>query len=890
MANQTRIPPHNIEAEQAVLGALMLDKEAIFQIVDFVFADDFYQPKHGIIYEAMRDLFTRNEPLDLLAVVNRLKEKKVLTEIGGRDYLAELIDTTPSSSSVTYYGQIIKKKRLLRDLISASAHIGDLGYDEEREAEDILDEAEKRIFRITQRSVRQSFVELKSALGEAFARIDQLSKGGGGMRGVPTGFKVLDNILSGLQKSDLIILAARPSVGKTTLAMDIARNAALIHGVPVGIFSLEMSTDQLVDRMLASQSEVSLWKLRTGKGLHNDDFTKVQRALGELSKAPIYIDETSSTSVNQIRAMSRRLQSEKGLGLIIVDYIQLLESRAENRVQQVSEISRALKGLARELNIPVLVLSQLSRAIEHRGSDAKPKLSDLRESGCLAGDTPIMRADTGELIPIQELVGQKNIPIFSLNEEHKLEMKTISRVFSSGRKKLFELTTRSGRTIKASANHPFLTIEGWQRLDSLTVETHIALPRALRHQKNSQPLRDEEIILLAHLIGDGCVLPRQPIHYTSADKENLDTVSDAARILFNIKPRIVKQKNWFHVYLPSPYRLTHGKYHPITLWFNALGLKRVRSYEKMLPKALFVSSEKKIRLFLHHLWATDGNISWKTHPLRKTRGGAIYYSTSSKQLAIQVQHLLLRLGIMSTLRPVPQKSHRLNYHVHVQGSNNQIQFCKLIGSHGSRGEIVNDLLHELKRITPNPNTDAIPREVWQSRILPEKLLANISWRTFADRIDTAYCGSTFFKQGVSRARMTRIATALESKTLLTLAQSDIYWDEIISITPLDVKEVFDATVPDTHNFVANDFIVHNSIEQDADVVLFIHRDDKANANSKRKNIADILISKHRNGPTGERSLYFDSNAVRFIELAEEYKDLAIDQGDTFFETLEESGS
>ncbi len=392
MTTQVRIPPYNIEAEQAVLGALMLDKDAIFQISDFIIGSDFYQPKHEIIFGAIYDLLSRSDPIDFLAVSNRLKEKKQLTKVGGKQYLMELIDATPATASIGYYGQIIKKKRLLRDLIRTAGEIAELGYDEEQEAEHILDEAERRIFSITQRSVRKSFVELKNALEEAFARIDQLSRGGEGLRGVPTGFPDLDNILSGLQKSDLIILAARPSLGKTTLAMDIARNAALAHNVSVGIFSLEMSKDQLVDRMLASQSGVNLWKIRTGKlsskGQHND-FSLIQGAFGALSTAPIYIDDTNSTSVNQIRAMSRRLQAEKGLGLIIVDYIQLLESRAENRVQQVSEISRALKGLARELDLPVLVLSQLSRAVEHR-QNSLPRLSDLRDSGSIEQDADVV--------------------------------------------------------------------------------------------------------------------------------------------------------------------------------------------------------------------------------------------------------------------------------------------------------------------------------------------------------------------------------------------------------------------------------------------------------------------------------------------------------------------
>ncbi len=458
MPNQVRIPPYNIEAEQAVLGALMLDKDAIFQISDFVIGSDFYQPKHEIIFSAIHDLFSRSDPIDFLAVVNRLKEKKQLAKVGGKQYLMELIDATPATASVGYYGQIIKKKRLLRDLIRTAGEIAEMGYDEERDAEVILDDAEKRIFGITQRSVRKSFTELKNALDEAFTRIDQLTKGGEGLRGVPTGFKALDNILSGLQKSDLIILAARPSFGKTTLAMDIARNAALLHNVPVGIFSLEMSTDQLVDRMLASQSNVNLWKLRTGKKLKDEEFGDIQFALGTLAQAPIYIDDTNSTSVNQIRAMSRRLQAEKGLGLIIVDYIQLLESRAENRVQQVSEISRALKGLARELDIPVLVLSQLSRAIEHRGESAKPKLSDLRESGSLEQDADVVlfihREDK-----MNEKSAKKNIADILISKHRNGPTGNISLFFDNKSVKFTELTKEYEDLAIAQSDDFFETLE-----------------------------------------------------------------------------------------------------------------------------------------------------------------------------------------------------------------------------------------------------------------------------------------------------------------------------------------------------------------------------------------------------------------------------------------------
>lgn len=403
--DSVRIPPHSDEAEQSVLGALMLDKDGIFQVADFLSVEDFYQHKHAMIYEAMLDLFARHEPIDFLSVTNRLKEKKQLKDAGEKDYLMDLINLTQASANVGHYGHIVREKRLLRDLISVAGEIAELGFHEEKETEDILDEAEHKIFQITQSSVRKSFVSLKEALAEAFTRIDQLSAGNEALRGVPTGFGDLDLLLSGMQRSDLVILAARPSLGKTTFALDIARNAAIINKIPVGIFSLEMSKDQLVDRLLSAQSGVNLWKIRTGKLTsrgEDNDFIRLQKAFGELADVPLYIDDANSSTVTQIRAMSRRLQSEHGLGLIVVDYLQLIHgpyNAQSNMVQQVTEISRGLKNLARELNIPVLVLSQLSRAVEHR-NDARPKLSDLRESGAIEQDADVVmfiyRKDKGK--------------------------------------------------------------------------------------------------------------------------------------------------------------------------------------------------------------------------------------------------------------------------------------------------------------------------------------------------------------------------------------------------------------------------------------------------------------------------------------------------------------
>ncbi len=519
--------------------------------------------------------------------------------------------------------------------------------------------------------------------------------------------------------------------------------------------------------------------------------------------------------------------------------------------------------MARELDVPVLALSQLSRAVESRGG--RPRLSDLRSSGCLAGDTLITRADTGERVLLRSLAGENNIPIFALDDTYTLVRTTMTAVFSSGIKQLFEMKTRSGRKIKASENHPFLTVDGWKRLDELSQGKRIAIPRALEAFQTTSALSNEEIILLAHLLGDGCILPRQPFHYTSADPQNLDIVSQVAHNLFSIEPRCVRQNNWCHVYLPSPYRLTHNKHHPITRWFTRLGLSLVRAHEKVLPQAIFQSSREGIMLFLHHLWATDGNISWKRLPGRKP-AGAIYYATASKKLADDVQHLLLRLGIMSTLRRAPQGRHKPSYQVHVQGTLMQYAFCTLVGSFGKRGDIIPELIKALKDIEPNPNTDTIPKEVWFSHVLSAKTEAAMGWREIASQLNPSHNGTVLLTRAPSRARLIRLASILDNPGLMRLARSDVYWDEIVSVTPLNEEEVFDATVPGLHNFVANDLIVHNSIEQDADVVMFIHREDKYKDDSDKPNIAEIMIEKHRNGPTGKVELYFDDQKATFLSI------------------------
>jgi len=388
----TRIPPNNIDSERALLGSIMLRPEAIHELMDIIKADAFYSEKHRIIFQSMAELFQKNEPIDLLTLSARLTEKKQLEQINGTSYLTELVNLVPSSANAEHYAEIVQKKYIMRQLIEASEHISLLGYEEAEDLSTLLDMAEKKIYEVTQGKTSNKFVEIKDILGEAWERLDKLHKSKDEMRGIPTGFKDLDAKLSGLQKSDLIILAARPSMGKTSLALDIARQAAIKHNVPVAIFSLEMSNQQLVDRMMAAEARVDAWKLRTGGLKLDSEFDKIRDSLDVLSKAPIFVDDQPANNILKMRGVVRRLKNERGIGLVIVDYLQLMapvqSKNNDNLVQQVTEISRSLKHLAREFDVPVLALSQLSRAVEQRGG--RPRLSDLRDSGSIEQDADVV--------------------------------------------------------------------------------------------------------------------------------------------------------------------------------------------------------------------------------------------------------------------------------------------------------------------------------------------------------------------------------------------------------------------------------------------------------------------------------------------------------------------
>lgn len=409
---KAKVPPHNLEAESSVLGAILIDKDAINVASEILRPEDFYDNKNGAIFEGMLALYDVRSPIDVVTLTSQLKKQKTGEGITSA-YITELVNAVPTAANVAHYAQLIKDASIKRRLIHLASSISEESFDEEKELREVIEAAESGVFSISQGHTTRGFIPIKQSLAASFDRIDELHKKGEGLRGVKTGFADLDSMLSGMQASNLLILAARPGTGKTAMAMNIAQKIAVEEKMPIGIFSLEMSQEELVDRLLVGQADVDAWRLKTGK-LSEQDFTKLSEAMGQLADAPIFIDDTPGITLSEMRTKARRLQLEHHVGMLIVDYLQLVNpgKRVESRVQEVSLVSQTLKNLARELKIPILALSQLSRAVEHRG-EAKPQLADLRESGAIEQDADVVmflyRSDpdaTGSPLPINLFVAK----------------------------------------------------------------------------------------------------------------------------------------------------------------------------------------------------------------------------------------------------------------------------------------------------------------------------------------------------------------------------------------------------------------------------------------------------------------------------------------------------
>src|SRR6184192_3669283 len=862
-----RVPPHDLDAEMSVIGSILLDPLSVAKVLQFLHPEDFYRENNGQIYRAALDLFAAGEPIDNVTLASQLQQMGLLDRVGGRAQLASMQSAVPTSANIEYYGRIVKEKAYKRRLISAGGNIAGYGFDDGIEAEDAINQAQSLVFGVADDRDQRELARLYDLLGPAMERISLQMESGQGVVGIPSGFHDLDRMTSGFKDSDLIIIAGRPSMGKTSMALNVGLHAALEAKKAIAIFSLEMSKEQLTERLLTEQAQIDAQRMHRGL-LTEAEFDRVSNALGPLGEAMIFIDDTPVMDELSLQLKARQAKMRHNIDMIVVDYLQLMHGRArgdDNRVQEVSAISRALKGLARELRIPVIAISQLSRAPEQR-PDKRPILSDLRESGCVTGDTPVYLPDSGTYVPIKELVGKSGFNVLALDKGWwRMDSRKVTKVFATGTKPVFKLTTMLGRSVRATANHKFLTMTGWRRLDELKHGDHIALPQILQGPDRDTMSR-EELGLLGHLIGDGCTLPTHAIQYTTKDPTLAEEVVRLAKDVFGdaIRPRIHPERTWIQVYLPPTRHLTHGVRNPIRVWLENLGAFGLRSYEKRIPEKVFKQSALGIACFLRHLWATDGCVHL-SHGVAHYAN--VYYASSSKQLALDVQKLLLRLTINARIARHSQKGKgRDQFHVNVSGQRDIQAFLEVVGVVGqSKTTHKAAILEYLGAKRENTNRDVIPAVVWQMHAIPAMVAARVTTRAMYAGLETSYAGTGIYKQNLSRERARKLAEVVHSDELELLAASDVYWDQVKSIEPDGVEDVYDLTVEDLHSFVAGNVILHNSIEQDADVVMFLFRPEYYKSDEK-PGIAEVIVAKHRNGPTGMIELKFRRDHTRFYNL------------------------
>ena len=863
-----RVPPHNLEAEEALLGSMMLSRDAIATAVENVSVDDFYRPSHGHIFDAITTLYSQGEPVDHVTVAEMLRRAGVLEQIGGESVLVSIKANTPATSSAARYASIVEENALLRRLIGVAGEIAEMGYGLPEDVTAAVDQAESMVFDVAQRRTTDTIRPLKDLLSDSLDHLEALFDRGETITGVPTGYKDLDEQLAGLQKSNLVIVGARPSMGKTAFALGLGAHAAM-QGTAVLFFSLEMSHLEIAQRLLCAEARVDASRMRNGRLLETD-WGKVSNAIGRLSEIPLYVDDNPNITVMDIRAKARRLKSRDELGLVVVDYLQLMSGRssAENRQVEVSEISRGLKILARELQVPVVALSQLSRNLEAR-SDKRPVLADLRESGCMPADTRIWRSD-GSTVTLGELVLTQEQPlVLSLDDSWKIVERRMTKVFPTGVRPVYRLRLASGAEVRATANHPFRKVGGWARLDELTAGDFIASPRLVPEPSRppADVWGDDELCLLAHLIGDGSIGPKS-VKYATADPMNKDAVTESAKRLFGIEVAGKKQGNTWLLWFPSPYRLARGKVHPVRSWLEPSGLWGSRSHDKFVPTAVMAQPAERVAFFLHHLWATDGSVQLS----RNGRGSVVTvrYSTTSRRLADDVQALLLRLDIRSRVGRARKTGYRDIWHVSVSSAPNLERFLSVVGCHGARGRVVPDALAAVRLLKPNPNVDLVPDLSEQVKAAVKD--SGTTHRALATGLGERYCGSYLIgtekrPRRWSRNRLGKAAALLGSIELAALASSDVCWEKIVAIEYAGEEPTFDATVDDTHNFVANGIVAHNSLEQDADVVMFLYRDEVYNPESAERGTAEVIVAKHRNGPTGVATLAFVNTYARFANMA-----------------------
>jgi replicative DNA helicase len=1006
-----RQPPQDLAAEQSVLGGMLLSKDAIADVLERLRPSDFYKPAHQSVYDAILDLYGRGEPADAVTVAAELDRRGLLRRIGGAPYLHTLISTVPTAANAGYYAGIVAEKALLRRLVEAGTRVVQYGYAgaEGADVAEVVDRAQAEMYEVTERRMSEDFVPLEDLLQPTMDEIDAIASNGGIARGVPTGFTELDEVTNGLHAGQMIIVAARPGVGKalaldtplptpagwttmgdvsvgdellgadglptrviaateimlgrpcyeiefsdgtvivadaqhqwptpygirttdqlrggldtitaagalarhpkhsggtlllapvvqvdavrpastvpvrcvqvdnvsrlyvagrglvpthnSTLGLDFMRSCSIKNRMASVIFSLEMSKSEIVMRLLSAEAKIKLGDMRSGR-MSDDDWTRLARRMSEISEAPLYIDDSPNLTMMEIRAKARRLKQKADLRLVVVDYLQLMTSgkKVESRQIEVSEFSRHLKLLAKELEVPVVAISQLNRGPEQR-TDKKPMLSDLRESGCLTASTRILRADNGAEVTFGELMRTGERPlVWSLDEQLRMVARPMTNVFPSGHKEVFRLRLASGREVEATANHPFMTLDGWTPLGELAVGNRLAVPRSIPEPVDTKRMAESEVILLAHMIGDGSCVKRQPMRYASINEANLAAVTvSAAHFGVTAVRDEYPAARVTTLRLPAPYRLTHGRRNPIAAWLDGLGLFGKRSHEKFVPQPIFALPTDQVALFLRHLWSTDGSVRWDS----KAGQGRVYYASTSRRLVDDVQQLLLRVGVFARIERVRKAGYRDGWHLYIYGAENQVRFLDHIGVHGVKAVAAQEVLSQLESVVRNTNLDTVPREVW-SQVEASLVSRAMTHREFAAAMSTQFCGSTMWKHAPSRSRLHRAAALLEDPEIHDLATSDVFWDQIVEITSLGEMDVYDGTVDGTHNFVAQGISAHNSLEQDADMVILLNRPDAFERDDPRGGEADLILAKHRNGPTKTVTVAHQLHLSRFANMA-----------------------
>ncbi len=815
-----RTPPHDLAAEQCVLGGMMLSKDAISDVLDVIKAQDYYRPAHQLVHDVVLDLYGRGEPADAVTVAAELTRNGDIGRMGGAPYLHTLIASVPTAANAGYYARIVRERAILRRLVEVGTRIVQLGYAGDGDADELVDRAEAEIYGVTDRRISEDYLPLSEIMPGALDEIEAIGSRGGTLAGVPTGFADLDALTNGLHPGQMIVIAARPAMGKSALALDVCRAASVQAGLTSVLFSLEMSRNEITMRLLSAEARVPLHAMRTGQ-LGEEDWTRLARRMSEVVDAPLFIDDSPNMSMMEIRSKCRRLKQRNDLRLVVIDYLQLMSSpkRVENRQQEVSDLSRSLKLLAKELNVPVVALAQLNRGPEMR-TDKRPLLADLRESGCLTAATRVVRADTNQEVSLGDLLaaGARDIPVWALDERLKYVRATMTHVFATGRKQTYRLRLASGRQVEATGNHRFITVDGWMPLAELTVGSRVAVPLAVPAPLQPVTWPTDRVVMLAHFLGDGSCVRRR--------------------------------------------RLARSRRKPVAGWLDDLGLAGLRRHETFVPAGVFQLPDEQVAMFLRHLWTRAGSVTVN----RADKSGRIWFGSASRRLLDDLSSLLRRFAINATIRVVTPDPRQPEFTLDVSGCADQLTFLREIGVPDDLAAACQELIKTIENGVHATHVETIPADVW-GRVRAVLGGHERSPDEFPPITRRHWDGDTLVRRVPGRPSLALVAEVLSDAELDLLATNDVWWDEIVAIEPLGTQDVFDATVVGKHNFIADGIAVHNSIEQDADVVVLLHREDAYERESPRAGEADLIVAKHRNGPTATVTVAFQGHYSRFVDMA-----------------------